>query len=131
MIDHGGGADWSFPRGSASFLPAGLVLPGDVCRDPAAVSAGDAVGFGPGADLAAVVAGCGGAGGLACRAVADFAGVVDEGGELGAEGAGVLAAQVDFVAGAEREDPLGFLLAGAVGRPEVQVDPVLDGLAVG
>ena len=31
---------------------------------------------------------------------------------------------------AEREDPLSLLLARAVGRSEVQVDPVLHGLAV-
>src|SRR5258706_9019922 len=30
----------------------------------------------------------------------------------------------------ERDDPLGFLLAGAVGRSQVQVDPVLHRLAV-
>ncbi len=30
----------------------------------------------------------------------------------------------------EREDPLGLLLARAVGWPEVEVDPVLDGLTV-
>src|SRR5258706_2925951 len=75
--------------GSASW-GAGLVLLAHAGRDPAAVADCDAVRFGPGADVAAVLPAGRGAGSPPGRSPASLAGVLDERRELPAEAAGIL-----------------------------------------
>src|SRR5712691_10179544 len=100
-------------RGSASF-GGGLVLLHHTRRDPPAIADRDAVVFRPRTYLAAAVPAGRRPGSPASQSPASCAGVLDERRELRAEGAGVLAAQIDLIFRALEAEPHGLVCRAAI-----------------